>query len=366
LEEEIEKKENKENKESIFNLNFGDFTFKDDKISQCGPLFYCMKENKMRGIVVERYICEYDQYLYINILHDLKNFQDEKLFQTNIFNKKEYDIVENKLLEVLGSRAFIESRLQENLILVPSRIKEYNLRINRKIPNRKNKTKKENHQEKIKQKEEEIRSSLKISKIHNYFKGAIEKKLNQTSGKFICFSDMNCIKSTVYRYYGAFMYLLNVHFKKIDRKTYLFGKLKDVDIESEYDKMLDAVILGLNNFIEMDSKNDDKNYNSYKNEYFLYLISEIKFQLNDLLNLQKTLKLLDEKFTSDDYQNFRKKIKEENLIKMKQHNLHKKTKQNNRNNYNHDEELLSDYLENYLEISKKIKKEISDINMNIE
>jgi len=393
-----------------FNLNYLHlFKTKPDNVTNCGPLFFSLKEEKIKGIVVERFLCEYDQYLYINILHDLKTFQDCKYFETDIFTEKDYDIVENKLLDILNSRAFIEARLGKNLTLVPARLKENNLRINKKIPTSE-KLKKQStiYNNNINKSEENLKdkninsilnkditlnndknitnniksgydplqsnfnnpqkkTSVKITQLHNYFKSAIYEKMNQTTGKYICLSDVNFIKASVYRYYAAFLFILKIYYKKLDRKSYLFGKLEGVNLEDEYDKMLDAIIFGLDHFIDFDSKTDIRGFNCYKNEYFLFLISEIKYNLNELKNLQKIQREIESKLIE-------KQELENQQIKMKYQEKYYSIMNNNKetsqiNKIKDDEEknnFLKEEFMNLEAILPNVKKEISDINMNIE
>ena len=260
------------------------------------------------------------------------------LFETEIFKDRDYQIVENKLFDILSSTAFKESRNSENLTIVPARLKENNLRINRKIFN------KNKNLEKEKFKENKM-DPMKFSKLHEFFKTSILDLTNQNSGKYICFSDLYCMKSTVYRYYGSIMFILKIFYKKLVRKTNLLGNLSGIKSEEEYDKMLDAIIVGFNNFMDLDSKNDENGYNCYKNEYYLYLISEIKYNLNELSNLQKILKEMEGKSLINDYIYNRSGNKEQ----FKGSNSEK------------NKEIF--IIENFI---VKIKKEISDLNMNIE
>jgi len=396
-------------KENFFGFNFNNLIFsktKPDNITNCGPLFFSLSDAKIKGIVVERYLCEYDQYLYINILHDMKTFQELKFFETDIFSEKDYDIVENKLLEVLNSKAFIESRLSKNLTLVPARLKENNLRINRKIPTSKfrekeNNINNENHYKNLNNNNENIindsnindifnlgkktnnfhglssdfnnsekrNSSIKITQLHNYFKSAIYEKTNQTTGKYICLSDVYCMKASVFRYYAAFLFILKIYYKKLDRKTYLLGKIEGLNIDEEYDKMIEAVILGLNHFIDLDQKNDENGFNCYKVEYFLFLISEIKYNLNELKNLQKIEKEIENKIQNE---NLNSKYNLINNSKgFNQNDFYKINfnHQNQTENLNKEREEMLELKEEFLKLDdllRKIKKEISDINMNIE
>jgi hypothetical protein len=289
---------------------------------------------------------------------------------------------------------------------VPSRLKENNLRINRKIPTSKfrekeNNINNENHYKNLNNNNENIindsnindifnlgkktnnfhglssdfnnsekrNSSIKITQLHNYFKSAIYEKTNQTTGKYICLSDVYCMKASVFRYYAAFLFILKIYYKKLDRKTYLLGKIEGLNIDEEYDKMIEAVILGLNHFIDLDQKNDENGFNCYKVEYFLFLISEIKYNLNELKNLQKIEKEIENKIQNE---NLNSKYNLINNSKgFNQNDFYKINfnHQNQTENLNKEREEMLELKEEFLKLDdllRKIKKEISDINMNIE
>jgi nucleoside diphosphate kinase len=262
-------------------------------VENCGPLIYSTKKEKLKGIINCKNLVEYEQYLYVNILYDLKISHDSKLeIEYDIFTEEQYKLVEEKLMEVLNSEIFIKSRSQENIMLTLSRLSEINLRINRSHVKR--------GEDQILEKTEKNEEDLKLSKnyfsttkkkipqsnfdheinFHQFFKQKEDENIStDIANKNVLLIDIFCYKGSKYRSYAAIQYLFNIVYKKLSRKSYLLN-----NNEEEYDKMLEAILLGFNNNIQFDSPevNDSNKFNAFKVDYFLYVLSEIKFLLNDL------------------------------------------------------------------------------------
>jgi hypothetical protein len=101
--------------------------------------------------------------------------------------------------------------------------------------------------------------------------------------------------------FAAFYYLINIVYKKINRRTELISIYLDksnknyIETNEEYDIILDSIIHGFlsRSYINYKEYNDSNRYNAYRIEYFFYCLSEIKHYINEI-------KYFDEKITKID------------------------------------------------------------------
>lgn len=341
-------------------------------VENCGPLIYSTKEEKLKGIINSKNLVEYEQYLYINILYDLKISQDSKLeIEYDIFTETQYKIVEDKLMEVLNSEIFTKSRSQENIMLTLSRLNEMNLRISRSL----NQTQSHTIEKKSPEKDENNQKTEEDRKLsnNNYNYSATKKNVSQSNydhelnfhqffkqnedenisseiaNKNIFLTDIFCYKGSKYRSYAAIQYLFNIVYKKLSRKSFLLN-----NNEEEYDKMLEAILLGFNNNIQFESPevNDSNKFNAFKVDYFLYVLSEMKFVLNDLHICKKKLKKIEEKY------------------KILSKNNYERQSLYDRNHYSNHNHTTSEFDNSYLLMHQRIltalKNNINEANINLE
>ena len=104
---------------------------RSDEISNCGPLIYS-KDGKLKGIINPKYFIEYETFLYLNIVKDFKDVVNKNLLENKFLKNDDLENLNKKLLIVLNSEAFKISRKEENLVLVPTRLLDFNLRITKK------------------------------------------------------------------------------------------------------------------------------------------------------------------------------------------------------------------------------------------
>ena len=104
---------------------------KSDEISNCGPLIYS-KDGKLKGIINPNYFVEYETFLYLNIIKDLGEIVKNGLLDNKFIKDNELEALNKKLISILNSEAFKISRKEENLVLVPTRLLDFNLRISKK------------------------------------------------------------------------------------------------------------------------------------------------------------------------------------------------------------------------------------------
>lgn len=104
---------------------------KSDEIANCGPLIYS-KDGKLKGIINPKFFVEYETFLYLNIVKDLKDSFKKDLIENKFVKEDELDRLNNKLLSVLNSEAFRIARKEENLVLIPTRLQDFNIRISKK------------------------------------------------------------------------------------------------------------------------------------------------------------------------------------------------------------------------------------------
>jgi len=104
---------------------------KSEDISNCGPLIYS-KDGKLKGIINPKYFIEYETFVYLNIVKDLKETINKNLLDNKFINQNDFEKLNQKLLFILNSEAFKIARKEENLVLIPTRLLDFNIRISKK------------------------------------------------------------------------------------------------------------------------------------------------------------------------------------------------------------------------------------------
>lgn len=104
---------------------------KSEEIENCGPLIYS-KDSKLKGIINPKFFIEYETFLYLNIIKDLKETMNKNLLDNQFISVEDFEKLNKKVLLVLNSKAFKISRKEENLVLVPTRLLDFNLRVSKK------------------------------------------------------------------------------------------------------------------------------------------------------------------------------------------------------------------------------------------
>ena len=296
-----------------------------------GPLVYSPKHSGVVGIVNADFIKEYEMYLYVNMLEDIR------LSGHCAFDRESFAAVEKKLFMCINSDIFKRTRVKENVRLVPVRIMENNLRACANSSSSATFTvneagnvaidpKKEMHFHTLfKNKESILAKSVNEVKMNgdnidtsstlydgikrsaglsaNTDTNNSEHKdkesnaqstvTNEILSKNVNLIDLFCYNGMKYHAYAALLFLLNVYFKKINRKTHLMSlDLKEVaEKEKEYDLFIEALLKGFHNHSHINYRqfNDENRYNAYNIEYFFYCIKEMKFIVNELDVLKSQL-----------------------------------------------------------------------------
>lgn len=248
-------------------------------IKNSGPLIFSSKNSTVEGIIDSNLNIDYEKYLYTNILHDLQHAITNKKI-SEICSMDEINAFENTLFTILESDSFKDSRKKENLILCPVRIEESNLRIKKHKSNMSKKTIIKNSNTNLL----ECLDPFFEQNTNDYFKSNDNYGLKEMLHKAVFMTNMNIHKKSKFHLYASLLWQLNVNFKKLYRKSYLIESN-----ETEYDNAIETMISGFNSVINLNSANDKNKFNKYKIEYFLYGLTEMKFNLNELEEL-KTIK----------------------------------------------------------------------------
>ena len=88
--------------------------------------------------------------------------------------------------------------------------------------------------------------------------------------------DLFCFNGMKYHMFAAFLYLINVYYKKLNRRkdliTIPINKLKLNSIDKEYDLLLESILTGFltRSYINYKNYNDDNCYYAYRLENFVY------------------------------------------------------------------------------------------------
>ena len=288
------------------------------KIDNYGPVLYYPKKQRLMGMINEKNIKEYEHYLYVNILDDIR--------YSKLVNEDDVIFLEKKLFEVFNSEIYNSTRENVNNIrFVPTRVTENNLRIN--------KTNKSNV---IKDEESTFNNTVDPQnemKFHYIFKENERNHEIQSEilSKNIYLIDLFCCNGMKYHMYAALLFLLEVYFKKINRKVNLITMEVDESNvkkskEKEYDNLLEAIFTGFKSqsYINYSANNDKNRYNAYDIEYFFYCLKEMKFILNENKYLNKQLNEINKSLEKPDLDyNIRNEL---NSIKSKiEGNIYKNT-----------------------------------------
>ena len=297
-----------------------------------GPLVYSPKHNGVVGVVNADFIKEYEMYLYVNMLEDIRHCGH------CTFDRESFAVVEKKLFMCINSDIFKQTRVKENVRLVPVRIMENNLRACANSPSSTTYTVNEAGNVTIDPKKEmrfhtmfKSNESVINKSVHDvkengdtimetnsplydgiqrsagvssynvrhdttntHSKESTQNKVtNEILSKNVNLIDLFCYNGMKYHAYAALLFLINVYFKKINRKTHLITlDLKDItEKEKEYDLFIEALLKGFYNHSHINYKqfNDANRYNAYNIEYFFYCIKEMKFIVNEIDILKSQL-----------------------------------------------------------------------------
>ena len=299
-----------------------------------GPLVYSPKHSGVVGVINADFIKEYEMYLYVNMLEDIRQCG------YCAFDRESFALVEKKLFMCINSDIFKQTRVKENVRLVPVRIMENNLRVCANSPSSTTYTVNEMGNVAIDPKKEmrfhtmfknnegvinksvhdvkENGDSVMMDTAGNTLYNGIQRSAGATVGynnnntvnsnsnsnsskdnnntqnkitneilsKNVNLIDLYCYNGMKYHAYAALLFLINVYFRKINRKTHLITlDLKDIaEKEKEYDLFIEALLKGFYNHSHINYKqfNDSNRYNAYNIEYFFYCIKEMKFIVNEI------------------------------------------------------------------------------------
>ena len=267
------------------------------KIEHFGPLCYYPFTQKVQGIINSKNIIEYEQYLYINIIDDLR--------LSNLFFDDDIEFLEKKLLEIFNTEVYKKTRSDENNIrLMPTRISENNLRVNKTNKNDIINDINSSYYKKLDPKHE--------MNFHKIFKDNERKKEISVNilSKNVYLIDLFCYNGMKYHMFAAFLYLINVYYRKLNRRkdliTIPINKLKLNSIDKEYDLLLDSILTGFltRSYINYKNYNDDNCYNAYRIEYFFYCLKELKYKLNEIEYLNEKLNTINNVLNGSDLDDF--------------------------------------------------------------
>ena len=294
--------------------DFENNQFNPLKVDNYGPVIYNPMKQKLMGMINEKNIKEYENYLYINILDDIR--------YSKLVSNEDVAFLEKKLYEVFNSDIFNSSREKiEDIRFLPNRITEHNLRVN--------KSKKTNV---IKDENSTFNNTIdpqQEMKFHTIFKKN-ERNMeieNNILSKNIYLIDLFCFNGMKYHMYAAVLFLLEVYYKKINRKVNLITM--DVDEfnihkskEKEYDRLMEAIITGFKShpYINYTANNDSNRYNIYNIEYFFYCLKELKFILNENSYFMNQLNEINKSLEDPNLTNLERRNELEN-IKYKMENI---------------------------------------------
>ena len=287
------------------------------KVENYGPVIYNPMKQKLMGMINEKNIKEYEIYLYINILDDIR--------YSNLVSNEDVEFLEKKLYEVFNSDIFNSSREKlEDIRFLPNRITEHNLRVN--------KSKKTNV---IKDENSTFNNTIdpqQEMKFHTLFKENerdIEIEKNILS-KNVYLVDLFCFNGMKYHMYAAILFLLEVYYKKLNKKVDLITM--DVDEfniykskEKEYDRLMEAIITGFksHSYINYSANNDSNRYNTYNIEYFFYCLKELKFILNENAYLINQLNEVNKSLEDPNLTNLERRNELENIKNKMENNISK-------------------------------------------
>ena len=291
-----------------------------------GPIVYVPIKDKLSGIIDKGFIKDYEIYLYLNMFEDIKTFMNEndfdiddinnEYFKNNNMNKNKNlsynnieakelyeaeEIIEKKLYEIFNSEIFTKTRNNVNNIkLLPNRIEPNNVRINKSLNN-----KERNESRDLFDSYRNI-ATIKADyekTYHDIFKSSeINDKVDfGIINKNIHLTDIFCYNGMKYHMFAAFYYLINIVYKKINRRTELISIYLDksnknyIETNEEYDIILDSIIHGFlsRSYINYKEYNDSNRYNAYRIEYFFYCLSEIKHYINEIKYFDEKISKID-------------------------------------------------------------------------
>ena len=294
--------------------------------SNYGPVVYYPKENKVMGIINTDNMKDYEMYLYTNLLEDIRTSGYE------FFDKDSFDIIERKMFEIFNSDIFKNTRVKENIRLMPTRINENNLRVCKNNPNviipeinsidPKNemefhsifkKNEEENYNELQESKLKTLESNNEDEDNNGYdikrtTTAAMKTKIAELKkqedmtkdilSKNVYLIDLFCFNGVKYHMYAAILFLIKVYYKKIHRKVNLITLplATTKDKEKEYDRFIEAILTGFysHSHLNYSNLNDKDRYNAYHIEYFLYCLKEMKFIINECNLLKQKVYLIDQ------------------------------------------------------------------------
>ena len=286
------------------------------KVEHFGPICYYPFTQKVQGIINQKNIIEYEQYLYINIIDDLR--------VSNLIFDEDIEFLEKKLLEVFNTDIYKKTRSDENNIrLMPTRIQENNLRVNKTNKNDIVNDINSSYYQKLDPKHE--------MNFHKIFKDNERKKEISIKilSKNVYLIDLFCFNGMKYHMFAAFLYLINVYYKKLNRRkdliTIPINKLKLNSIDKEYDLLLESILTGFltRSYINYKNYNDDNCYNAYRIEYFFYTLKELKYKLNEIEYLNEKLNTINNVLNNGDLDDI-----EQNEFLIIKNNFEQKIKKN--------------------------------------